>query len=201
MTVVKTGTTTVALTATDGVVLAADRRASLGGRFVSNKNAVKIEQVHPRAAVTISGSVGAGQAFVRQLRANADLYESRRSKEMSVEALANVAGDLVRGQPMMPLLGGVETDGTPRVFSVDGGGGVMEDAYTASGSGMTLATGALERLYREDLSLEEAVTVAAEAVDSAAERDTASGNGLTIVRITGEGVERSSYDDTDEVLQ
>jgi len=58
-----TGTTTVGLVAADGVVLATDRRASLGGRFVSNKDVVKVEQVHPTAALTIAGSVGAAQAY------------------------------------------------------------------------------------------------------------------------------------------
>jgi len=57
-----TGTTTVGVVAADGVVLATDRRAGLGGRFVSNKRAVKVEQVHPRAAITLSGSVGGAQA-------------------------------------------------------------------------------------------------------------------------------------------
>jgi proteasome beta subunit len=197
-TVVKTGTTTVGLVADGGVVLAADRRASLGGRFVSNKNSVKIEQVHPRAAVTLSGSVGGGQAFIRQLRAEASLYENRRGEPMGIEALAQLAGQLIRGQPAIPVLGGV--DDSPHVFAVDGGGGVLEDSYTASGSGTQVATGTLERRYREDLDLEEAVGVAAEAVASATERDTASGNGLTVARITEDGVTIDSYDDTDEVL-
>ncbi|WP_254536848.1 proteasome subunit beta [Halomarina litorea] len=200
-TVVKTGTTTVGLTTADGVVLAADRRASLGGRFVSNKNAVKIEQVHPRAAVTMSGSVGGAQDFIRQLRVEADLYETRRGREMSMDALARLAGNLLRGKPASPLLGGVERDGTPRVFSVDGAGGVLEDAYGATGSGMTVATGALERLYREDLSLAEGVEVAAEAVAAASERDTASGNGITVARLTADSVDIESYDDANEVLQ
>ncbi len=196
--VVKTGTTTVGLVASDGVVLAADRRASLGGRFVSNKNSVKIEQVHPTAAVTLSGSVGGGQAFIRQLRAEANLYENRRGEPMSVEALAQLAGQLIRGQQAMPVLGGV--DDAPRVFAVDGAGGVLEDTYTASGSGTQVATGTLERRYRDDLTLEEGVTVAAEAVASATERDTASGNGITVARITEDGVTIDSYDDIDEVL-
>jgi len=196
--VVKTGTTTVGLVAGDGVVLAADRRASLGGRFVSNKNSVKIEQVHPTAAVTLSGSVGGGQAFIRQLRAEASLYENRRGEQMSVEALAQLAGQLIRGQQAMPVLGGVDDE--PHVFAVDGAGGVLEDAYTASGSGTQVATGTLERRYRDDLTLEEGEQVAAEAVASATERDTASGNGITVARITEDGVTIDSYDDTDEVL-
>jgi proteasome beta subunit len=198
--VLKTGTTTVALAATDGVVLAADRRASLGGRFVANKNAIKIEPVHDRAAVTISGSVGGGQSFVRQLRVQADLYETRRGTEMSMDALARTAANVIRGMQAQPLLGGVEADGTPRVFSIDGAGGVLEDDYVASGSGMTLATGALERLYDPEMSVEAAVSVAAEAVDAASERDTASGNGITVARITADGVQQDSYDETTEVL-
>jgi proteasome beta subunit len=197
--VTKTGTTTVGLTTADGVVLAADRRASLGGRFVSNKNAVKIEQVHPTAAVTMSGSVGGAQAFIRQLRSEADLYENRRGREMSVDALARLAGNLLRGKPASPILGGVDTEG-PRVFNVDGAGGVLEDDYSATGSGMTVATGALERLYRENLSMDEAVDVASEAVSAAGERDTASGNGITVARITEDNVNVQSYDEITEAL-
>src|SRR6056297_2691388 len=58
----KTGTTTVGLTTADGVVLATDMRASLGGRFVSNRDVQKVEQVHPRAALTMAGSVGGAQS-------------------------------------------------------------------------------------------------------------------------------------------
>ncbi|UPM41921.1 proteasome subunit beta [Halocatena salina] len=187
MTVQKTGTTTVGLVTTEGVVLAADRRASLGGQFVSNKQSVKIERIHPTAAVTLSGSVGAGQAFIRQLRSTANLYEARRGESMSMDALARTAGRLLRGTRSMPLLGGVDEDG-PRVFQIDPAGGVLEDTYTASGSGTQLATGALERLYEEELTLSEGVSVATQAVESAIERDTASGNGITVARITSEDV-------------
>ncbi|WP_199268456.1 proteasome subunit beta [Halomarina oriensis] len=199
-TVLETGTTTVALTATDGVVLAADRRASLGGQFVASKHAIKVEPVHDRAAVTISGSVGGGQEFVQRLRAEADLYETRRGHEMSVDALVKTAANTVRGMPATPLLGGVEADGTPRVFFLDGGGGVLEDDYTASGSGMSLAIGTLERLYDPEMGVEAAVDVASAAIDAASERDTASGNGITVTRITADGVQQDTYDDTTEVL-
>lgn len=204
--VAESGTTTVALTTAEGVVLAADRRASLGGRFVSNKSAVKIERIHPTAAMTLSGSVGEGQAVFRQVRAQADLYESRRGRPMSIPALAQAVGDVVRGRAVGPLLGGVEPaartdDGDePHVYSVDGAGGVLEDDYVASGSGTTLAVGALERSYREGLTLSEGVEIAVEAVDSAVERDTASGNGVTVARITGEGVSIDSYDALSEVV-
>ncbi|MFT4948605.1 MAG: proteasome beta subunit, partial [Natronomonas sp.] len=67
-TVNKTGTTTIGIAVDDGVVVATDMRASLGGRFVSNKNVQKVEQIHPTAALTLVGSVGGAQSFIRTLR-------------------------------------------------------------------------------------------------------------------------------------
>src|SRR6056297_629247 len=90
-TVTKTGTTTVGLATEEGVVIATDRRASLAGRFVSNKNVVKVEQIHPTAAMTLVGSVGGAQSFIRTLRSEASLYETRRAEPMSINALATLA--------------------------------------------------------------------------------------------------------------
>lgn len=196
-TIVKTGTTTVALTTDEGVLLAADRRASLGGRFVSNKNVQKVQTVHPTAALTMAGGVGSLQAFIRTLRAEASLYETRRDHPIDMAALSTLAGNLLRNGPYradQPTLGGVDATGA-HIYSLDPAGGVMEDDYIAAGSGMQLAYGVLEREYDPDLSLEGARRVAANAVESAVQRDTASGNGVTIATVTGDGVEIESYDE------
>ena len=186
-TVTKTGTTTVALAARDGVVLAADMRASLGGRFVSNKDMRKVEAVHPTAALTISGTVGGAQAFVRSLRAEVELYRTRRGEEMSVNALATVAGNFLRGGQFMfqPILGGVDERGS-HVYTLDGAGGVMCDDYAASGSGMQLAYGVLEGRYDGEMDVADARRLAVDAIGSAVERDTASGDGVTVAEITGD---------------
>jgi proteasome beta subunit len=201
-TVAKTGTTTVGITTPDGVVIGTDRRASLGGRFVSNKNVVKVEQVHPTAALTLVGSVGGAQSFIRTLRSEATLYETRRGEPMSMQALATLAGNFARGGPFIainPILGGVDSDGS-HVYSIDPAGGVMDDDYTVTGSGMQLAHGALENQYDEDLSIEEAQTLAARAVNAATERDTGSGNGLVFATVTDEDVDIEKFDDVTELL-
>jgi len=198
----KTGTTTVGVSTDSGVVIGTDRRASLGGRFVSNKNVVKVEQVHPTAALTLVGSVGGAQSFIRTLRSESSLYEKRRGKNMSIEALATLAGNFARGGPFIainPILGGVDDDGS-HVFSIDPAGGVMEDDYTVTGSGMQLAHGALEGAYDESLSIEEATDLAARAVNAATERDTGSGNGFVLAEITDEGVDITEYDDVTALL-
>jgi proteasome beta subunit len=197
-----TGTTTVGLTTADGVVIGTDMRASLAGRFVSNKNVQKVEQIHPTAALTLVGSVGGAQSFISSLRAEVNLYQARRGENMSIEALSTLAGNFARGGPFFainPILGGVDDDGH-HVYSIDPAGGVMADDYTVTGSGLQLAYGTLEQDYEEDLSNEEAMTIAARAVKSAVERDTGSGNGIFLAEVTEEGVDIEGHKDFEEVL-
>ena len=191
----KTGTTTIGISTAEGVVIATDKRASLGGRFVSNKNVQKVEQIHPTAALTLVGS-----SFIRTLRAEVNLYEARRGEDMSMQALSTLAGNFARGGPFLainPILGGVDDEGS-HVYSIDPAGGVMEDDYTITGSGLTVAYGTLEDRYEEDLTNDEAQQAAAAGIKAAAERDTGSGNGIYIADVTREGVEISDYD-LDEV--
>jgi len=201
--VVKTGTTTVGITTEEGVVVGTDRRASLGGRFVANKNVVKVEQIHPTAVLTLVGSVGGAQSFIRTLRSEASLYEQRRGETMSISALATLAGNFARGGPFFgiyPILGGVDDEGA-HVYSIDSAGGVMKDDYTVTGSGMQLAYGALEGEWRSDLSMDEAEQLAARAINAATERDTGSGNGLVIASVTDEEVDITEYDSVHAVLE
>ncbi len=195
-TVNKTGTTTIGIATENGVVIATDMRASLGGRFVSNKNVQKVEQIHPTAALTLVGSVGGAQSFIRTLRAEVNLYGARRGNDMSMQALSTLAGNFARGGPFIainPILGGVDEDGS-HVYSIDPAGGVMKDDYTVTGSGLTVAYGTLENKYEPDLSIEEARGVAAAGIEAAAERDTGSGNGVYVAEVTEEGVEIDDYE-------
>ncbi|ELZ13973.1 proteasome endopeptidase complex, beta subunit [Halovivax asiaticus JCM 14624] len=198
----KTGTTTIGISTADGVVIATDMRASLGGRFVSNKNVQKVEQIHPTAALTLVGSVGGAQSFISNLRAEVNLYEARNGEDMSIDALATLAGNFARGGPFFaihPILGGVDDEGS-HVYSIDPAGGVMEDDYTVTGSGMQLAYGHLEQSYEDGLSNDEAMTIAARGIKSAVERDTGSGNGIFLCEITDDGVDIHGHHDFDEVL-
>jgi proteasome beta subunit len=198
----KTGTTTIGISTSEGVVIATDMRASLGGRFVSNKDVQKVEQIHPNAALTLVGSVGGAQSFIRSLRAEVNLYEARRGEDIPIEALATLAGNFARGGPFFainPILGGVDSDGH-HVFSIDPAGGVMKDDYTVTGSGLTVAYGTLEREYEDDMTNEEAKQVAASGIKAAVERDTGSGNGVFIATVTDEGVDIRGHKNFDDVL-
>ena len=192
----ETGTTTIGISTEDAVVVATDMRASLGGRFVSNKNVQKVEQIHPTAALTLVGSVGGAQSFIRTLRAEVNLYEARRGQDMSMQALSTLAGNFARGGPFLainPILGGVDEEGS-HVYSIDPAGGVMKDDYKFKVFGLPGSYGTLEDRYEPDLSIEEARSVAAAGVEAAAQRDTGSGNGVYIAEVTEEGVDIDDYD-------
>ena len=197
----KTGTTTVGLKTEEGVVLATDMRASLGN-MVSSKDVQKVEEIHPTGALTIAGSVSAAQNLISSLQAEVRLYEARRGEDMSMQALSTLTGNFLRSGAFLivsPILGGVDSEGS-HIYSIDALGGTTEEEYTVTGSGSQFALGVLEQHYEDDLSLDEAESVAAQAIQSAVERDLASGNGINVAVVTEEGVDVSKYKDIDQLL-
>ncbi len=64
----KTGTTTVGIACKDGVVLAADRRATAGNMIV-DKKAEKVHIISDDFAVTIAGVVSDAQLLIKLIRA------------------------------------------------------------------------------------------------------------------------------------
>ncbi|SFR38014.1 MULTISPECIES: archaeal proteasome endopeptidase complex subunit beta [Halorubrum] len=197
----KTGTTTVGIKTADGVVLATDMRASLGG-MVSSKDVQKVEEVHPRGALTIAGSVSPAQNLISTLRAETSLYEARRGKDMSMEALSTLTGNLLRSGAFFvvsPILGGVDEEGS-HIYSIDPLGGTTEEEYTVTGSGSQYALGVLEQEYDDDVDIDEAKNIAAKAIQSAVERDLASGNGINVAVVTDDGVDITRYKDFDDLL-
>ncbi|XGI83401.1 archaeal proteasome endopeptidase complex subunit beta [Halorutilales archaeon Cl-col2-1] len=196
------GTTTIGLTTEDAVVLATERRASMGN-IVASKTAKKIYQVTDSAGLTISGGVGDGQSLAKTLKIESNLYETRRDKSISMKALASMAGNIMRSIRffVVPILGGVDDDG-PHVFTLDPAGGVMEENYATTGSGSVIAYGVLEDKFTEDLSVDEAKSLAVRSLQSAMERDTASGNGILLSTITpDEGFEMVDDDEIEEIIE
>lgn len=200
-----TGTTIVGLAAADAVVLATDRRVSLGG-MVSSKSTPKALPVGDRAAMAFSGTLSGAQALADELATEARLYEFRRGEPMSTTALASYASNRMRENPMqvIPILGGVDagpntddsdSDADTALFQFDGAGGRTEHGVVATGSGGPYAYGLLESVDTDELSIEEAQRLGARAVAAASERDLASGNGLCLVTITAGGIETEEFDD------
>ncbi len=200
----QTGTTTVGLTTEGGVVLAADRRASMG-RLTASKYAKKIYRLDDSIGLTIAGSVGDAQKVVRVMRAQLKLHRLE-TKELSVKGAGTLLSNILHGNKMMPfmnqfILGGLD-DGKGVLYDLDPAGGLMAHEYfTATGSGSQMAYGVLEDNYEEDMSHDDGIKLAKRAVQSAMERDTASGNGIMVAEITEDGFEVLEQSELKQVVK
>jgi proteasome beta subunit len=183
----QTGTTTIGIVCKDGVVLATERRATAGS-FIANKSTQKLFKLDQNLGVTIAGYVGDAQALVRYLRAEIRLYGLRRNGPLTAEGAATLLANILNGNRMFPylawlILGGVDAKGG-HVFSVDAGGGSIEDRYVSVGSGSTFAYGVLEEGYSRDMTVSEGVDLALRGLTVAMKRDSASGDGYLVNVIT-----------------
>ncbi|MBN2517757.1 MAG: archaeal proteasome endopeptidase complex subunit beta [Candidatus Altiarchaeota archaeon] len=182
----KTGTTTVALKCKDGVILATDKRATMGS-FISNKEVNKIYQIDDRIAATVAGGVGDAQNMMRIIRAESKLYKMNRRETVPVKGVATLLANILNNNRYYPYLvmsivAGM--DKSPRVYSVDPVGGLVEEDYIATGSGSPMAYGLLESEFKKDKAVQENLPVAVKSVKVAMERDSGSGNGINLATIT-----------------
>jgi proteasome beta subunit len=196
--VLKTGTTTVGIKCKDGVVLCADKRVT-SGYLVANKKFDKVLNVTDKIAVTTAGTVSDVQLMVKLLRAELKLKDIRTKRDSMVEEavtlLANLVYNNIRKMSMIPgishfVVGGTDNKGQ-HIFDVGADGSVTSvDDYVSSGSGSVMAYGVLETLYKEDITVKEAIELGKKAINAAVQRDIASGNGIDIVAITEKGAEK-----------
>ncbi|MEC7689092.1 MAG: proteasome subunit beta, partial [Candidatus Thermoplasmatota archaeon] len=182
----KTGTSTVGITFKGGVVVGADHRATMG-HFVANKSVQKLFKIADNLALTTAGLVGHAQALSRSLAAEMALFELKRGHQMSVKGAATLTANILGGRPhwVQLLIAGVDEDGA-HVYSIDSAGGSIPDSYCATGSGSPYMYGVLEDKFKEGMTRDQAVEVAARALLASAQRDAASGNGMDLCVITPE---------------
>ncbi|MBO0844534.1 MAG: proteasome subunit beta [Nocardioides sp.] len=178
------GTTIVAATFPGGVVMAGDRRATMGN-IIAQRDIEKVFPADEYSCVGIAGSAGLAVELVRLFQTELEHYEKIEGMTLSMDGKANRLAALIRsnlgmamqGLAVVPLFAGFDLDaGQGRIFSYDVTGGRYEEtAFHSVGSGSLFARGALKKLYREDLSREECVTALVQALYDAADDDSATG--------------------------
>ena len=192
----KTGTTTVGLVCKDCLVLAADMRAT-AGYLIANKDTEKVVKITDKIAVTIAGSVSAIQMLQKYLTSELNLRKIQLHRDSSVKEAANLLRNWVYGmirQPSMMqdishfLVGGTDSSGIQLYEIFPDGTLTKISSYVTSGSGSSYALGVLETHYNENLDEQEGVDLAIKCIDTAMQRDIASGNGVNVLVIDSNGV-------------
>ena len=173
----KKGTTTIGLIAKDAVVIAAEQKSTMG-YLVESKEAQKVFQLDDHIGMTIAGGVGDALAMIRLLKAQFKLYKLERGP-ITMKAAATLLSNILQGSKYYPymnqfILAGYDSE--PRVYSLDPVGGFdCRDNFYSTGSGSPFAYGVLEAGYKENMTVEEAVTLVVKAIKAAIERDIGSG--------------------------
>ncbi len=194
----KTGTTTVGILCRDGIVLAADMRAT-AGTMIADKRAEKVHIISDDFALTIAGGVSDAQLLIKLVRAELKLKEVRTGKRPAGKEAANLLGGLlystIRRPTMLPgivhfLLGGKDKTGFCLYDLYPDGSISKARDFVSSGSGSVFAYGVLETQYKQEMSMQEGIALATKAINTALQRDSASGNGIDIVVITDKGIRK-----------
>ncbi|WP_067050108.1 archaeal proteasome endopeptidase complex subunit beta [Methanofollis ethanolicus] len=194
------GTTTVGLVFHDGIVLATEKRATMGN-LIASKKAKKVYQIADRIGMTTAGGVGDAQQLARLMQVECNLYKVRHGKTITVVAAATLLSNYLQQNRYYPyyvqlLVGGVDRNG-PSVYSVDAmGGASKEDDIVSTGSGSPMAYGVLEDRFTAGMDEEQAATLAIRALKAAMRRDSASGEDISVVVIMKDKYEERAVEVT-----
>lgn len=208
--IARTGTTTMGIVCKEGIVLAADKRVTMGeGLFIAHKAFDKILPVTDKIMVTTAGMVSDIQLLVKLTKAELEIKYLRTKLEPTVKEAANLFAMLTyenvrKFSPIIGIaafvIGGVDSKGF-WLFDVFPDGGISEHKdFVSTGSGMVVAYGVLEDSYRKDMTIDEAVKLAIKALSAAMQRDTPTGSGIDVIVIDKNGARKVVEEEMKQVL-
>jgi proteasome beta subunit len=188
--ILKTGTTILGIVCKEGVVMAADRQATMGNAIVYLKDSEKVIALNDYLVFSGCGSSTEIQKIEKLLTAELKLKQLKSGVRPSVKQSASFLSN-IQTQASAFLLAGFDEDNEVYLYEITGGYLRQVKDYSASiGSGMTYALGLFERQYKKDMNLKECVELAKEALKSSIQRDINSGYGIDIFTITKEGIKK-----------
>jgi proteasome beta subunit len=185
------GTTTCAMICKDGVVLCTDTRVTAGYLFIAHRRGKKMYPIDKHVGVTIAGTVADAQNLIDTLKYYANLYRLENEAPIPIKSLARISANIFyanRGYPMIAdfLIGGVDPEEGPVIYSVDFFGANTKETFVSTGSGSPVAYGILEDEYRKDMQVREVVPIAIKAVSAAIKRNAGTGDGFDVAVVTAD---------------
>jgi proteasome beta subunit len=181
-------TTIVAVTFDGGVIMAGDRRATMGN-LIAQRDIEKVFASDDYSLVGIAGTAGIAIEMVRLFHVELEHYEKIEGTPLTLDGKANRLATMIRGNlgaamqglAVVPLFAGFDVDAASpaeagRIYSYDvTGGRYPEQYYHSVGSGSVFAKSALKKLWKPGLSEDESLAIVVEALYDAADDDSATG--------------------------
>lgn len=200
---IKKGTTTCAISCIDGVVLAADTRAS-AGFFIADKKVMKIQKVDNHLGMTIAGGVADAQNLVDTMRYNANIYRISNKRVIPVQSAARLCSNILFNQRYFPyyvqiIMAGYQGSGFGQIYNIDLFGSLTEEKFISTGSGSPVAYGYLESEFKENMTVKDAYKLGLQAIAAAIRRNAGTGDGINVVIIDKNGYRELSKEEKDSV--
>jgi 20S proteasome subunit beta 2 len=181
-TATSTGTTIVGVKFQGGVVIAADTRATAGD-IVADKNCEKLHRLSPKIWCAGAGTAADTEMVTQLIASNLELHSLSTGKEPRVvTSLTQLKQHLFKYQGQIGaylIVAGVDPTGA-HLFSVQAHGSTDVGYYQSLGSGSLAAMAVLERDWHIEITKEEAIKLAAEAIEAGIWNDLGSGSNVDI---------------------
>jgi proteasome beta subunit len=182
------GTTTCAMTCSDGVVLCTDNRVTAGYLYIAHRRGKKMYMIDKHVGVTIAGTVADAQNLIDTLKYYANLYKLENKEPIPIKSIARIAANIFFAQRAYPMIAdflicGVDKEEGPVIYSVDFFGANLKENMVSTGSGSPVAYGILEDEYRKGMTVEEVIPIAIKAVNAAIKRNAGTGDGFDVATV------------------
>jgi proteasome beta subunit len=201
---IKKGTTTCAITCTDGVVLAADTRAS-AGFFIADRHVMKIQKVDEHLGMTIAGGVADAQNLVDTMRYNSNIYRLSKKELIPVSSAARLCSNILFNQRYFPyyvqiiMAGFDHREKEGKIYNIDLFGSMTTEKFISTGSGSPVAYGYLESEFKDGISVNEAYKLAIQSIAAAIRRNAGTGDNINAVIIDKNGYRELTKEEKDSV--
>ena len=199
--IVKTGTTILGIVCKDGVVMAGDNRATIGGSLIMSKDEKKVYPLNDYLVFSGCGSATEIQKVSKILTAELKLKFLKSKSRPSVRQSASLLSNVQVLQSAF-ILAGFDEDGSTSLYEITGGFLKKIEDYTASvGSGMPYSLGFLERAWKPTLTVKEGIELAIESIKASSARDVGSGNGIDVYALTKDGIKKVISQKVEEIYK
>jgi proteasome alpha subunit len=189
---VKRGATSIGVTTRDGIVFVAHK--NITAPLAVPNSVQKIFRIDSYIGVTYSGIVADGLHLINVMRAKTQTHRMVYNETESVETIAkDISEELllatqyggIRPYAISFLIGGIAKE--PRLFEIDPGATVAGYKADAIGSGKATADEMLIKEYKDDISMEDAISLCVRIIKKIGEKPLTEDN-LDIATIKkGEG--------------
>ncbi|CCG23533.1 Pre3 beta-1 proteasome subunit [Candida orthopsilosis Co 90-125] len=192
---VNLGTSIMAVTFKDGVILGADSRTTTGS-YIANRVTDKLTQIHDTIYCCRSGSAADTQAVADMVKYYLQIYSSQlpNGQKPTTNIAANVFQEICYNNKDNLTAGiicaGYDDKYGGSVYSIPIGGSIHKQNYAIAGSGSTFIYGWCNENYKPDMDKDETVEFIKTALAEAIKWDGSSGGVIRMVILTKKGVER-----------